>query len=105
MGKNVSFNYSPGKLAMRQKLLDHAKNFAADVFKTASNRANQKTAEATSDLIGNKVTNRIMKVSNNSKQNKLETVTSEHDKKIPKERYVSPEKKMNYWWFKIKINV
>ena len=46
-----------------------------------------------------------MKVSNNSKQNNLETVTSEHDKKIPKERSISPEKKMNYWWFKIKINV
>ena len=35
-----------------QKLLDHAKKFSTDVLKTASNRAIQKIAEATSDLIG-----------------------------------------------------
>ena len=37
-----------------QKLLDHAKQSATDVFKTASKRAIQKTAGATGDLNGNK---------------------------------------------------
>ena len=27
----------------------------------------------------------------NSQENNLETVTNEHDKEIPKERYISPE--------------
>ena len=52
-----------------------------------------KTAEATGDLIGNKIANRIIKASKNSQQNISETVTNEHDKEIPKERYVSPEER------------
>ena len=46
-----------------------------------------KTAEATDDLIGNKIANRITKVSKNSQQNNSETVTNEHDK----EKCVPPE--------------
>ena len=38
-----------------QKLLDHAKQSATDVLKTASNKAIQKTEKATGDLIGNKI--------------------------------------------------
>ena len=38
----------------------------------------QKTAEAISDLIGNKITNIL--------QNDSDTVTNEHDIEIPKER-------------------
>ena len=49
----------------------------------------QRTAEATGDLIGNKVADRIMKVLKNSQQNNLEAVTNDHDKEIPKERYIS----------------
>ena len=45
----------------------------------------------TSDLIGNKIANKIAKVSRSSLQNKLETITIEHDKEIPKERYIFPE--------------
>ena len=51
----------------------------------------RKTAEATGDLISYKIANKVTKVSKNSQQNTSETVTNEHDKKIPKERYVSPE--------------
>ena len=51
----------------------------------------RKTKEATGDLIGYKIANKVTKVSKNSQQNTSETVTNEHDKKIPKERYVSPE--------------
>ena len=44
-----------------------------------------------------KIVNKILKVSKNS-----ETVTNEYDKEIPKERYISSEKK-NYWWTEIKL--
>ena len=47
----------------RQKLFDHAEQWATDVLKTASKRAIQKTAEATGDLIGSKIADKITKVS------------------------------------------
>ena len=90
IGKNVRKNLS-GKYS--QKLLDHAKEPAADKLKTTSKRANQKAADATGDLIGNKIADRITKVSKNSQQNNPETVTNEHDKEIPKERYISLEER------------
>ena len=34
-----------------------------------------------------------MKISKTSQQNNLEIVTNEHDKEIPKERYISPEER------------
>ena len=55
-------------------------------------KAIQKTAEATGDLIGYKIA-KMAKVSKNSQQNNSETVTNEHDKEIPKERYTSSKKK------------
>ena len=61
-------------------------------LKLLQKRAIQKTAEATSDLIGNEIANKVSKVSKNSQQNNSETVTDEHDKEIPKERYISPKK-------------
>ena len=51
----------------------------------------QKAAEATGDLTGNKIADKITKVSKNSQQNNSETVINENDKEIPKERYISPE--------------
>ena len=56
-------------------------------------RAIQKTGEATGDLFGNKIANRITKVSKNSQQNNSDTVTNEHDKEIIKERYISQEER------------
>ena len=44
-------------------------------------------------MIGNKIANKITKVSKYSQQNNLETVANVHDKKILKERYISPEKR------------
>ena len=44
-------------------------------------------------MIANKIADRITKVSKDSQQNNSETVTNEHDKEIPKERYLSPEKR------------
>ena len=76
-----------------QKLLGHAKKFVTDAIKTSSKQIIQKTAEGTGDLIGNKTANKITKLSKNSPQNNSETVTNEHDKEIPKEKYVFPDEK------------
>ena len=38
---------------------------------------------------------KITKVSKNSQQSNSETVTNEHNKKIPIERYVSPEERQS----------
>ena len=59
MGKNVSSKYG-------QKPLDSAKKSTTDPIKTASKRAIQKIAEATSDLIGNKIADKITSVSKKS---------------------------------------
>ena len=62
-----------------QKLLDHAKQSAADVlFK-----------KATSDLIGNNIADRITNVSKYSQRNNSETVKNELDKKyLKKDIYI-----------------
>ena len=64
ISKNVSSKYS-------QKLLDHAKQSATDAIKTSPKRVIQKTTEATSDLIGNKIADKITRVSKTSPQNNL----------------------------------
>ena len=46
-----------------QKLFHSAKKSTTDAIKTASKRAIQKSAEATSDIIGNKTADKITKVS------------------------------------------
>ena len=80
-------------LAMRQKLLVHAKKSVTDAFKNSSKRVIQKTAEEIGDLIGNKIAYRITIVTRNLQENNLETVTNEYDKEIPKERYKYLEEK------------
>ena len=49
-----------------QKLLDHAKQSATDALKTTSQRVIENAAEATGDLIGNKIADKITKVSKKS---------------------------------------
>ena len=76
------------------KLLDSAKKSTTDAIKTASERAIQKTAEATGDLIGNKIADKITRVSikcaktlqNNETEVGVERAT-------PKKKYVSPEER------------
>ena len=63
------------------------------ILKTSSKRVIQITAEATGDLTGNEIANKITKLSKKSQQNNSETATNEHDKEIPKEKYVSPEER------------
>ena len=77
MGKSLSNKYG-------QKLLDSAKKSTTDAIKTVSKRAIQKTAEATGDMIGNKVADKITSVlkkpninnngNNNNKNNNNENV-------------------------------
>ena len=81
MGKNIGKNLS-GKYS--QKGLDLAKQSATDVVKTASELAIQKKAEVTGGLIGNKIANKITKISKHSQQNNLETATNEYDREIAK---------------------
>ena len=101
IGKNISKNLSS---KCCQKLLHHAKysaalrttKIAADAHKTASKRATQKITQATSDLNGNKIVDKITKVSRTSPKNSSETVTNEtesigFDRKIPKKRYTFTE--------------
>ena len=52
IAKNISNKYG-------QKPVDTARKFATDAIKTASKRAIQKTAEATGDLVGNKIFDKI----------------------------------------------
>ena len=89
MGENVSNKSS-------QKLLVSAKKSTTGAIITASERAIQKTAEATGDLIGNKIADKITKVSKKSSkelrsQNSLEEAKNEIE--MPNERYIYPEKK------------
>ena len=89
IGKNLSNKYD-------QKLVDSAKKSTTDAIKAASKRAMQKTAEATGDLIGAKTADKITSVSKKSKNNEDndESKTgSASPKDVPKERYISPEKK------------
>ena len=90
LGKNISKNWS-GKDS--HKLLDHAKQSASNTLKTASKRALQKSTEATCDLIGNKIDDKITKlqwICSKTVTNEAENI--EHNTEIPKERYIPPEK-------------
>ena len=96
MWKNIDFYLSPKtdkNLSNKygQKLLDSPKKSTMDAIKTPSKRAIQKTAEATGDLIGNKIADKITSV---SKKSPKELHSQNEDEiEIPKERYISPEKR------------
>ena len=79
-----------------QKPIDHTKQSATGVFKTTSKRvipSNSATVEATGNLVGNKIAEKITKVPKTSPQNNSEIVSNEQDKEIPKEAYISPEER------------
>ena len=65
MGKSLSNKYG-------QKLLDSAKKSTTDAKKITSKRAIQKTAEATGDLIGSKIADKITSISDKKSPNKDE---------------------------------
>ena len=86
VGKNINKSLSS---KYNQKLLDHAKQSATDVLKTSSKRAIQKTAESTDDLIGNKIADKITRVSKTSPKNNSET----NEEEIFTERFIPSEQR------------
>ena len=99
LGKNLSNKCC-------QKLIDTAERSTTDAIKTASKRVIQKTAEATGDLIGNKIADKITSVSNEKPVKELsndddddddddDDETEEEDMKrtTHKKGYISPEKR------------
>ena len=67
---------------MVKKLVDTAKTSATDAIKTPSKRGMQKTAEATGDLVGNKIVDKITSVSKKSPK-KLPTIDEDADLTTP----------------------
>ena len=86
--KNLSNKYS-------QKSIDSAKKSTTDAIKTTSKKAIQKIAETTGDLIGNKIADKITSISKSPKELHSKKIhsTEEANNEIPKERYISPEKR------------
>ena len=78
VAKNLSNKYS-------KKLPYSAKKSSTDEIKTAPKRTIQKTAEATSYLIGNKIADKITNIS--------KVHSKEANNEMPKQRYISPEEK------------
>ena len=66
------------------------KKSITDAIKTASKRPIQKTAEATGDLIRNKIADKITSVSRKSVK---ELPNKDVEITTPKKRYISPEEK------------
>ena len=73
-----------------QKLLDTAKKLATDTIKTSSKRAIQKTAEATGDLIVNKIADKIVSA---SKKPAKELPKEDVEITTHKKRHISPEER------------
>ena len=91
IGKTLSNKHS-------QKFLDSTNKSATDAIKTASKRAIQKIAEATGDLIGNKIAGRVTSVLKKSPTEfhsmELHSKELQNDKmEAPKRRFISPEEK------------
>ena len=66
------------------KLIDTATKTEIDAAKTASKRVVQKTAEATRDLIGNKIADKITSIGKPKEKEKTKEI---------EEIYISPEKR------------
>ena len=74
-----------------EKLLDSAKKSTTDAIKTTSQSAIQKPAEANGVLIVNEIAHKITNVSKKSK--KSQNSEANDESQMPKERYISPEKR------------
>ena len=84
VAKNLNNKYG-------QKLLaDSAKTSATDALKIAGKRAIQKTAEASGDLVGYFIADKITSI---SKKPASEPHSNASSNEIPKERYISPQER------------
>ena len=94
--KNMSKNWS-NKYGL--KLLDSAKKSTTDAIKSTSKRSIQKSTEATGDLIGNKITDKmtsfLMELHSKKSIKELPKDETEVDVKraTTKKRYISPEER------------
>ena len=89
MGKRLSNKYG-------QKILDSAIKFTTDAIKTISKKVIQKTAEATGDLISNKIADKITSVSKKKSNKELpndETKKEDVEITTNTKRYTSPEER------------
>ena len=91
-GANLSNKYG-------QKLFDSAQKSTTVAMKTASKRAIQKTVVATGDLIGNKIVDKITRVSYGIALKKWGW-----NRNIKRKIYISRKRATNYWWIKISNN-
>ena len=97
----LSFAKNMGKsVSNKKKLLDSAKKSTADSMKTASKRVIQKTAETTSDLIGNKIADKITSVSKKKSTKELPNYDgAEEDVEITTQKkkiHITRRKTTNY---------
>ena len=89
MGQCLSSNYE-------QKLLDTIKKLAINALKHTLNRAIQKAEEATSDLIGNKIAEKITNTTfskSTCEDPKISTTEILQPTEMPKESYMPPEER------------
>ena len=80
------FNSKYGK-KLKDAAIKRGKNFAT----IADKKIVHKSAEATGDLIGNKIADKITSASKKSQNEEIQS--NEVNKGIPKERYISPKKR------------
>ena len=81
VAKNLNSKYGP-------KFADTAKKSATVALKIAGKRAIQKTAEASGDLAGNFIADKITSI---KKKTASEPHSNADSNEIPKERYISPK--------------
>ena len=83
---DTNFNSKYGK-----KLTDTAIRTGKDFAKIAGKEKVHKSAEATGDLIGNKIADKITSASKKSHNEEIQS--NEVNNEIPKERYISPKER------------
>ena len=76
-----------------QKLLDSSTKSTIDAIKNASKGAIQKAAEATGDLIYNKIADKIRSVSKKASKFHSQNQKANDEWEKTKVRYISPEKR------------
>ena len=75
--------------------MDMATKTGINAAKTASKRVVQKTAEATGDLIANKIADQISSIG---------TPKEKKNKRNGRNLYSTRKKTTNYWWLEIILN-
>ena len=83
-----------------QKFHDSTRKLVTEAFKTASKRTIQNTADATDDLVGNKIAEKVTQAASKTtpEASSKSTMPAQIDEKpmqqipIPKRKYITPEK-------------